>query len=1279
MTTVADATDLLAAPPRLPRTRTTAAAGATLVSVLRDTARRHPGRTALEDAHTSLRYHELVARAEEVARTLRASGVGPGERVGVRLPSGTVELYVAILGVLVSGAAYVPVDADDPDERAAGLWERADVACVLEPPGVRWRRPARGQPRDPTGADDAWVIFTSGSTGAPKAVAVSHAAATAFVAAESALFDVRPNDRVLGSLSVSFDASCEEMWLAWRHAATLVAAPRAVTRAVDGLGEWLVRRRVTVVSTVPTLAATWSEATLRGVRLLVLGGEVLPEALAWALAERTEVWNTYGPTEACVVSTAARVQPGVPVRIGRALPGWTTAVVDAAGMAVPPGVAGELLIGGSGLGRYLDPGLDMSGFAPHPALGGARTYRTGDLVREVAGELEFLGRRDEQVKVAGRRLEMGEVQAHLLSAPGVTAAAVVLRPTPGDGRVLAGYVTGTRLDPAAVRAHALGRLPAGVPLVVAVLDHLPVATAGKVDRERLPWPVPASDAGSPAGLEGAQVWLAALWQEQLGALPLSPDSDFFDCGGSSLSAARLISAVRERCPAAAVRDVYDHRPLAALATRLSTLEASADTGGPAAVSTTPRGSARTLRVLGVAVLLVLTVVPYLSALLLLRWLQAGLAAPGLVTLGAACLLSAPPGRLGVLVASRWLLLRDLAPGRYDRHGQLAVRLWFVERLAEQCHLTSTGGAPWAPAVARLLGAEVGAGARLGTVPPATGLVRIGAGATVEGDVDLRGWWVRGPDLLVGRVRVAVGARVGARALLLPGADVGAGAEVEPGAVVTGVVPAGARVAGTPARTVGTAGESWPREAEPPMRLTARWRLAYALGSLVPALPAAAALLAADAVLLLVGAPEGTMSQLGVSLVAWAPPVTAAALAADAVVGGLLLRVLGRLVRSGYHRELSPTAWALWCHGNLAERLQAALFPLYASLLTRPWLRLRGVPVGRRAEVSTAVGLSRHTAIGPASFLADDIWLGTTRARDGWVHVRPVGVAAGAFLGNSAVISGGTQVAEGSLVGLLTTPPQAAPAGTSWLGSPALELPRVREHADPARTVSPPPRLVAARAAMDTLRLVLPASVSAMLAGGLLVALDACGAGGRWWLAVALAVPLLLLAGVTACAVTVAVKWLVIGRYRAGRHPLWSSFVWRDELVNSCQEQLAAPWLLHALIGTPAMSCYLRLMGARVGRDVHVETLAITEFDMVSLGDRVVLNRQACLETHLFHDRVMQIGPARLEDDVTLGPCSAVLPETHLGAGVVLGARSAVLRGERLPAGTTWLGVPVSAA
>ena len=1249
----------------------------TLLDIFAATVARCPERPALRAPDAELTYAELADRSLALGERLRRKGIGPGDRVGVRVPSGTAELYLAILGVLQSGAAYVPVDAEDPDERTQTIWDQAGVCAVI---GTGLEITARTRPgrsrRQLSAEDDAWVIFTSGSTGTPKGVAITHRSAAAFVDAEALLFSVSPEDRVLAGLSVAFDASCEEIWLAWRSGAALVPAPRDLVRSGPDLGPWLTEQEITVVSTVPTIAGCWEEAHLTNVRLLILGGEACPEALGWRLAAGREVWNTYGPTEATVVSTATSIRPGEPISIGWPLRGWDVAIVDEHANPVALGEPGELVIAGIGLGRYLDPSLDAERYAPLSALGWQRAYRTGDIVRERIDGIEFLGRRDDQVKLGGRRIELGEVEAQLRAAHGVKTAAAAVQKTDAGNQVLVAYVVGN-IDPAQVRAEVTSRLPHGVVPLIVRLDRLPMTGAGKLDRKALPWP-PPGPRETAASLSGTAAWLAELWAQQLGPLPIAPDSDFFDLGGSSLAAAKLVSRLRERYPAAAVADVYQHRPLAALAERLDQLAHPVVSSQTVVVE--PRRRLGGLQLIGVGVLIGLSAIP---------WLLGALAYGNVAPLGtphipwlwlivAWVLLASPPAHTAIQVLFTRALLRNLRPGRYSRYSSLTARLWFVERLSEAMQINRLAGTPWADRYARLVGADVGPGARLATVPPAGALLHVGAGATIEDGVDMHGWWIDGQELVVGEITIGAGARVGSRTLLNPGTIIGEGAEVEAGSVVYGTIPAGEHWGGSPAQRLGDAADNWPADLPSAGAHPRLWKLLFALAFSYQGLLYTLAFIPGVLALAALRLPAPTLHTSPGLAAAEAALLAVTTIPTLAVLVALTLRFAYRILSPGWHPDYGAVGWALWFTDMLKINAEGMLFPLLASVFTRPWLRLMGIQIGRRTEVSTASGLNPLVRFGELSQCTDDVGFCGARARGGWLCLEPIEVGSQSFIGPGAVVRGGSRLGDGSLVGALTVAPREAAQGTAWFGVPALELPRVPDASDPSRTVDPPRRLVAARTTMDLIRLFGPSTIVFVLGAFEILAIAWLSRQLGFGAAVGLAPAVIVAAGIISLLILIALKWTVVGRYRRGEHPLWSFFVWRDELINAAQEQLGFDGLLGFATATPLMTLYLRVMGGRVGRGVWIDTTSITEFDMIDVADGTAVNRYGCLMTHVFQDRLLRVGPTRLHEGATLGPKAAALPDTTIGAGTCLLGHAVLLRGEELPPGTRWHGAPVVA-
>ena len=1260
----------------------------TLVDVIGRVAAEVPEAVAIDSGVQTLTYAELEAAARALAERLGELGIGRGARVGIRIRSGTTDLYVAIVGTLYAGAAYVPVDADDPDERARVVFSESDVAAVIGNDLAISPRPGAptGVPgEEPTTEDDAWIIFTSGSTGTPKGVAVTHRSAAAFVDAEAALFCVEeplgPGDRVLAGLSVAFDASCEEMWLAWAYGACLVPAPRSLVRSGVDVGPWLVANDITVVSTVPTLAALWPASSLEQVRLLILGGEACPPELAARLqSPGREVWNTYGPTEATVVACAAIMDGRTPVRIGLPLAGWDLAVVDEQEQPVPEGASGQLIIGGVGLARYLDPAKDAEKFAPMPSLGWERAYRSGDLVVNDPAGLIFAGRADDQIKLGGRRIELGEVDEQLLRLPGVKGAAAAVRKTGSGNQLLVGYLAVDEgYDQDSALALLRDRMPAALVPRLAVVDDLPTRTSGKIDRDALPWPLPTRSTGASKDLTPLQAWIAEIWADVLGAEVTSPKDDFFDLGGGSLTAAQLVGRLRERYPEVAVGDVYQHPRVAGLAQILEDLGS-----GPAKLDRVVHPippKTQTGQVLALIPLRTLAAARWVAWLMLASTTAHDLLGqdwaprfPWLVTILMAVLLLVPPVRMGLAALLIRAVLRGVRPGTWPRGGKVHLRLWLASRIQDELAAVSTSSAPWLQRYARALGADIAADVDLHTLPPVTGFLTAGREAAIEPEVDLGGYWIDGDRLHLGTVTIGQDARVGARSTLGPGARVGRRAEVAPGSLVLGEVPAGEYWSGSPAELSSAHARGAWTDAAPPRGRS--WWVGYVAASLLVAALPVLAVLAAAAVVLLAAGDAVTLGAFAAQAWPWVP---LAVLVGYAVLGLLVLvvvRVCSLWVEPGHHPTRSLRGLAVWTTFRVLDEARTWLFPLYSAAITPIWLRLLGARIGTGVEASTVLLIPKLAQVNDHAFLADDTLIGCYELNRGWMRVERVKVGKRAFVGNSGMVSAGRKVPRESLVAVLSAAPRRkeVKAGSSWMGSPPTKLRRTASSVDSSRTYAPPLRLQVYRGIVETGRLV-PMLALALLylgAGTALLLLM------RWDVLVALVLGgvVLALGGILGALLTAAAKWLLVGRHTPGDHPLWSGFVWRNELADTFTEVIAAPWFASITQGTVVLNVWLRMLGAKIGRGVWCDSYWLPETDLVELRDGSTVNQGCVVQTHLFHDRVLSMDTVTLKAGATLGPNSVMLPAAVIGRHTTVGPVSLVMRGESVPSQTRWIGNPI---
>ncbi|MGV9358466.1 amino acid adenylation domain-containing protein [Streptomyces misionensis] len=556
-----------------------------VVARVREVAAERPDAVAVTDDHGDLTYRDLVDRVDRLAARLRARGAGPDAVVAVLAERGAAAV-TGFLGIQAAGAAYLPLDTRAPVERSAALLADAHAGWLLAGPGQEAAADrivaaggahaealpvhdpddtaAPAAPRTPDAARLAYVIFTSGSTGRPKGAMVHHRGMNNHLLAKVADLGLTAADTVVLNAPLTFDVSVWQMIAPLLTGGRVRAVGQLLAADPQGLFRLVAHERVGVLEVVPSLLRaaldTWDEGAevpeLPALRWLVVTGEELPTELCrrwFARFPGIAMMNAYGPTECSDDVTHAVITPDdldedrITAPIGRAIRNTRLYVLGDELAPVPPGTAGDLYVAGVGVGRgYLgDPGRTAAAFVPDPfAADGGLMYRTGDRVRHRPdGQLEFIGRRDAQVKIRGQRIELGEVEAHLRARPGVSDAVAAVVPGPGGHHQLVGYLVGTE-DVRGVREALAAALPEHlVPAVLVPLPALPLTPNGKIDRKALPVPDFApTDSRAPRTPE--EELLCGIFAELLGLDRVGADDDFFMLGGHSLLATRVVARVR---------------------------------------------------------------------------------------------------------------------------------------------------------------------------------------------------------------------------------------------------------------------------------------------------------------------------------------------------------------------------------------------------------------------------------------------------------------------------------------------------------------------------------------------------------------------------------------------------------------------------------------------------------------------------------------------------------------------------------------------------------------
>jgi non-ribosomal peptide synthetase-like protein len=1307
-----------------------------LADLLEATGERLPDHTALIFGDRHLSYCELNQAADRVASQLLKAGVQPGQVVGLCLPRG-IELLIMQAGIAKTGAAWLPLEADTPVDRIAvcladaqspGLVSCAQLApsfsdlpcpvwtaeALLAPTKDPLQRRANVLPSHP-----AYVIYTSGSTGKPKGIAINQGSICHFLRSENALLEVNESDRVYQGFSVAFDMSFEEIWISYLAGATLWIAPKDVASDPEALPVALQANGITVLHAVPTLLALFTQE-VPSLRLINLGGEMCPPSLVarWARPGR-QMFNTYGPTETTVSASLAELHAGEAVTIGRPLPNYGMLVIDAESTAeltlMPRGEVGELCITGPGVSDgYLGrPDLTAEKFLPNPWASQpnqARLYRTGDLARiDADGQVQCLGRTDDQVKIRGFRVELGEIEAVLAQQAGVGTVAVVLRQEGGLDQLVAFLVSDPEvtLQAGTLRGALSQALPPYmVPGYFELLTEMPRLTSGKIDRKALKARPLAPKVHNPADADMPETPAEAALFAALATLfpgqPIRRSADFFsDLGGHSLFAARLASALRAdaRFAHVTVRDIYQNRQIGRIASALA--QAPVDTPPVDTTWEVPSTWRRWRCGLAQA-----AVIPALVTFRMGQWLApffiyhffTGEPDDSLalaIVIATASFLGMTLLEFGLAIAGKWLIAGRLKPGRYPLWGMTYYRWWLADRLIEAAPTYLLSGSSLYAWWLRALGARIGRDVVIGSMTlRASDLLTVGDGVSIGNAVNFENARVEHGYLRLGSIAIGPDAGVGSCAILEGNTRIGALGHLEgQSALSDGMeLPDGRVWRGSPARDAG-AFDPTSNPARPPVtrRRLALEGLYFLLGALgittvffLPVFPTFVLIDRLDNTDLHPWLQSSDVSfQLAKYFVMAFP------------ASGLMIVctvLLSAAIRWSVLPRMKPGSWpvhsnlycAKWLVNQIQESSLSVLHGVYATVYAPLWYRLLGAKVGKGAEISTAQGLVPDMlTLGDDTFIADAVMLGDEKIDGGWMTMRPTVISRRSFVGNGAYIPDGTVLPENVLVGVHSTVPDNAALrdGDTWLGSPPLNLParEVARGFAEHLTFRPSRWRRLGRGLVEAVRIITPHAI--VIAVGYTVVLNLMAlAGDGQWAAVAgyLAITGLLY-GVGSFAFVVALKWLLLGRYTTRSVPMWTPFVWLSEAVTNLYEGIAVPNFLRYLRGTPWLPLALNLLGCRIGRGVYMDTTDITEFDCVTIGEHSEINALACPQTHLFEDRIMKIDHVTIGRRVYMGPRGAVLYSAVVGDNAKLGPLTLVMKGEHIPAASSWLGCPAAPA
>ncbi len=1304
----------------------------TLADLYRNVAAHYKNKTALIYGDKQLSYAQLNLWSDQIAVYIASKGIGTGQSIGVWQGRG-LHLHALILGIVKSGAAYVPLDREMPQDRLQVVMQEVGASACFSDGAPTLNCPVFSVPEfdetienlqltaGPGPNDRAYVLYTSGSTGKPKGIPILQNNICHLIKSEQSVLNITPEDKVYQGFSVSFDMWCEETWISLFAGATVWVADATTAKSIDELSDVLRREQITVLHAVPSLLAVIDD-DIPKLRIVNAGGEACTAAVLnrWSKPGQNVFYNSYGPTETTVTSTMVALKPGDSITIGGPLPNYNLAVIDDAFNLLLTGQQGQLVISGPGVceGYVNRPELTEEKFLTKPAsltnLPGDRIYLSGDaVVMQADGRIDFHGRLDDQIKLRGYRIELGEIEVKLNELAGVSAAAVALKKDAAGNDQLVGYVTaklGHTFVEHEARLQLAKMLPAYmVPLVIITLNPMPRLSSGKIDRKALPVPEAllqmqvqqdiAFDLDAPL----ADRVITALRQVFPGQ-EITPQSDFFtDLGGHSLLAATFTSLLRKEANInhASLKDIYTNRPVSNLINAWEQAEKKSEERPN--LKKEPFNKIPPLRYFlcglaqGISLLVIYSLfavqifIPYLGYYYIVARTESGRADRGIAIITALLLYCLVPPLLSLVsIALKWLVLGRVKEGEHPLWGTYYFRYWLVDTALRLVPAQFMNGTPIYPLYLRMLGMRIAKNAQLSSITVgAYDLVEIGDDASLSSAVVIDNVTVENGLIKFSKIKIGDHAYIGSSAVLSGGSTVEDWGELQDLSHLQSghTIKAYEVWKGSPAEKAGIA---QPQDLPQPLKtryvklksygfLFSVLLIVFPITVLLPLLPVIEILNYLD-----LNSPDYDFSYF-----VHVPLLTLLYVILYALETVILSRILLWRIKPGTYPIFSGIYVRKWLSDQVISIALIVLHPIYATVFVSLFFRMLGAKIGKNTEISTASNVT-HTMleIGSESFIADAVTLGEEDIRAQRLVLANTTIGNSSFVGNSALIPQGYQLGDNMLIGVLSVPPTAQQQGDNplgdWFGSPAIALPRRQSSGEyPSNlTTHPSWQRKLARGIIEAIRIILPETVI-ICCSVLFIAYCHDLVKDRTVIQILWQMPklpfyYLYYFGLPALMIPIILKWVVVGKFKAEQNPMWTHKVWRSEAITTTYEALAVPFTLDFLRGTPFLPMAMRLFGVKIGKRVWLNTTDITEYDMVSIGDDTALNEDCGPQTHLFEDRIMKVGKIKIGNRCTIGARTIILYDTEIGDDVTLEPLSLVMKGEKLASGTAWTGSPIQA-